>query len=88
MFRKTPDPDVEYLAAEVLPALIGATIIGVVTDQPNGEEMGTAGIGLIVHVDGGHKVVWIDRDEEGNGPGWVKIEELHGANMQLRAIIK
>ena len=89
MFRKTPDPNVEFLAEQVLPELLGSTIVGVATDQPNGEEMGTAGIGLIVHLaGGGHKVVWIDRDEEGNGPGWVAIEELSDADLQLRAVVK
>ena len=88
MFRTTPDPDVEFLASEVLPALVGAKISGIATNQPNGE-MGTAGIGLIVLLTSGeHKVVWIDRDEEGNGPGWVKIEDLSGADLHLRAVVK
>lgn len=86
MFRTTPDPDVEFLAVEVLPALVGAKISGIATNQPNGE-MGTAGIGLIVLLTSGeHKVVWIDRDEEGNGPGWVAIEDISDAEFQLRSI--
>ncbi|MBO9589509.1 hypothetical protein [Devosia sp.] len=85
MFRKTPDPNVEFLADKILPELVGGTIVGIATDQPDGEEFGTAGIGLVVRLAGGeHKVVWIDRDEEGNGPGWASVEELGDIALQLR----
>lgn len=66
--------DVQY-AIKKAKALVGYQIVGVCEDKNNGS------YGLVIQ-QGPHgnptdeKLVWIDRDPEGNGPGWITVEAL------------
>lgn len=63
--------DSEY-CQEQLVGLVGGTVSSVIND---GEEF----FGLMVDVKKGKEVkkftVWVTRDAEWNGPGWVTVEE-------------
>jgi hypothetical protein len=61
--------DVTY-AAEQLKQLVGGKITDTVVAS-DGESYG-----FVVKTKGGtEKVCWVDCDPEGNGPGWLQIEE-------------
>jgi hypothetical protein len=55
-----------------LGALVGGRITGTVTDGPEGD--GFYGL-RIVH-DGKIMILWILRDDEGNGPGSFELQEV------------
>ena len=64
--------DVKYCAKQ-LKALVGGKIVSVI-ESDDGESFGfrtTKGDQLYD--------VWIDRDSEGNGPGWVSVERPIGS---------
>lgn len=67
--KKKPDHLVEHLMS-----LQGGTILGVAvtTDDVGAHDRIAA---LIVEKDGKKMNCWILRDPEGNGPGWLDIEE-------------
>ena len=61
--------DVLFNVSEINRCLVGATILNPITDP--GEEY----FGLVVSKVGGKPfTVWIDRDAEGNGPGFLKVD--------------
>jgi hypothetical protein len=60
---------VKHMLKEIESKLIG----GVITDTLYYEEM--EGYGFTVNVDGKLFDVFVDCDEEGNGPGWLSISE-------------
>lgn len=56
-------------AAEQLKQLVGGKIVDTVVTEDN------ENYGFVVEVDGKEKVCWVDMDPEGNGPGWIQIQE-------------
>lgn len=65
--------DVKF-AAEECKKLVGFQIVGVCQDPEN------ESYGLIIERDPHgepieRKLCWIDRDPEGNGPGWLQVED-------------
>lgn len=54
------------LAADI----VGKTITGVRIDPDTG------GIGLVLDDE---VLAWVDRDPEGNGPGWIALDEAYPA---------
>jgi hypothetical protein len=66
--------DVSY-AAEELKQLVGGKITETVMTEDK------ESYGFVVKTKGGaEKVCWIDCDPEGNGPGWVSIQEKADEN--------
>lgn len=65
--------DVKYAADRLMDELVGFTIVGVVMSH-DPESYGFR----VQRPRGGtkveKKVVWVDCDPEGNGPGWLSIE--------------
>lgn len=59
--------DVKY-AADLLKALIGWKIVAT-TITPDNESYG-----FVAQKGESRKICWIDCDPEGNGPGWLQIE--------------
>lgn len=61
----------QYIADLINEKLIGATIVGACRTE-DGEC-----VGLVVRLRGVKEphIVWIDKDAEGNGPGWISIEQ-------------
>jgi hypothetical protein len=60
--------DTEFLAEKIRDELAGATISGPVLSA-DGESFGFEA----VRPDGSRVLCWIDRDAEGNGPGWINV---------------
>ncbi len=63
--------DAEYAAKEC-EKLVGYEIVGVCRDPENGS------YGLIIskeEPEPSQKLCWIDMDPEGNGPGWIQVED-------------
>ena len=58
--------DSDYCVEQLKP-LVGGELFMVVTAPPDS-------FGFQVIKDGKLTTVWIDRDAEGNGPGWVNLE--------------
>ena len=55
--------------------LVGGTITGALID-PNPDEFGDRWYGFLVKTKSGDMVpVWVSKDPEGNGPGWLDIAE-------------
>lgn len=69
----TSKGDAEYALKKANEKLIGASIVGTAT---NGAEYDEYCWGLVVEKNGQKLVCWIDADPEGNGPGFMQIEEL------------
>lgn len=65
----TQPSELPYLTEEINKKLVGATIVGSLID-PEGESFG-----FKVEKEGEVLDVWIDRDAEGNGPGWIAIDK-------------
>lgn len=65
--------DVKY-AAEHLKQLIGFKIVDTVT-TPDNESYGFVVERKALKKPYAKKVCWVDCDPEGNGPGWLQIEE-------------
>ena len=62
----------KYMADMITEKLAGATITGGAEASPS--------FGMCVTLKGGKKVsVWVDCDAEGNGPGWLSIEDYKEA---------
>lgn len=60
--------DPRYSANLIIDKLIGATITGAAETEES--------FGIVARLENGNEVViWIDQDAEGNGPGWITIEE-------------
>jgi hypothetical protein len=72
--------DAEYMANYIAKELVGWKITGTITD-PDGENYG-----FIVKKGKAEKNVWVSRDEEGNGPGFLEIETQSQA-MHSMALI-
>ena len=66
----TQSSEIPFLVAQVNDHLVGGKIIGSLRD-PEMESFGFK----VEHEDGKIMDVWVDRDAEGNGPGWVSIEK-------------
>ena len=64
--------DVKY-AADQLKALVGWQIVAT-TITPDNESYG-----FVIQKDKKRKVCWVDCDPEGNGPGWLQIEDQDDA---------
>lgn len=66
----------EYMAKYIHKELVGWKIIGTITDPDNED------YGFIVKKGKEEKNVWVSRDAEGNGPGFLEIETqsqaMHG----------
>ncbi len=63
----------EWMAEEISKTLVGGRITNaLVTDE---DQYGTAFYGFRVEVNGGAFNVWVQRDPEGNGEGFLAIEE-------------
>jgi hypothetical protein len=67
--------DVEYAAEKVVGPLVGYTIVGVALDEEN------ESYGLVIERKNpkdpyDKKIVWVDCDPEGNGPGWLQVEDV------------
>ena len=60
--------DVTY-AADKLKELVGYKIVDTVMTPDNDS------YGFVVQKGKAKKVCWVDCDPEGNGPGWLQIEE-------------
>ena len=60
--------DVKY-AVDLLKALVGWQIVAT-TITPDNESYG-----FVVQKGKSRKVCWVDCDPEGNGPGWLQIED-------------
>jgi hypothetical protein len=60
----------EYMAEKINENLIGGRITGAMITE-DGESFG-----LKVSSPIGRFQVWVDRDPEGNGPGWLSIESV------------
>ena len=67
----TQPSEIPFLVTQISGRLVGAKIVGSLRD-PEMENFGFR----VEHEDGQVFDVWIDRDAEGNGPGWLTIE--HG----------
>ena len=67
--------DVDFMVKEINAKLLGATIRNAVRTE-DGESFG---LELVIKAKGRGNydvfTVWIDCDAEGNGPGWLNIEE-------------
>lgn len=63
----------EYMAQIVSEKLVGGRITDALVT--NEDEFGTAFFGFRVEVNGGALNVWVQRDPEGNGEGFLAIEE-------------
>ena len=61
----------DYEKQQIIDKLIGAEIIGAIEDE-TGEFFGFR----VMDRDGDTVLVWVERDEEGNGAGHLKIESL------------
>ena len=71
--------DNDYCSEQIIDNLLGGTIIGTVVSPPD-EEFGDEGFfGLQVMVMGKRKLMLVQSDAEGNGPGWVHIEDAEEA---------
>ena len=66
--------DVKF-AAEQLKALVGFKIVDTVISDDN-ESYGFIVQSPTVRGHTKKKVCWVDCDPEGNGPGWLQIEEM------------
>jgi hypothetical protein len=61
------------LFKDVLEKAIGSKLIDIVVDT---DEFGDEWLGLVLEKGRKHKtqwVLWVSRDAEGNGPGWIDI---------------
>ncbi len=65
-------------ALETLKPLIGGVIVREAIDR-KGEFFGFA----VRTPDGAEKIVWIDADGEGNGPGWLRVESKRPQDKPL-----
>ena len=61
--------DVEFMLKAIVDKLKGGVILDAIAD--NDRET----FGFLVKRDGEEIPVWVDRDPEGNGPGWLDIAE-------------
>lgn len=64
--------DAEYSIDLINKHLVGSTITGAVRDKDDFDTF----FGLRVEKDGKEFGVWINQDAEGNGPGWIDIQEI------------
>jgi hypothetical protein len=62
--------DVEYAADNVVGPLVGFKITGVALDKEN------ESYGLVIERGKSKKIAWVDCDPEGNGPGWLQVEDV------------
>lgn len=65
----TQSGDIPFLLAKINDHLVGTTIISALQD-PENESFGFK----VQRKDGKQIDVWVDRDAEANGPGWLSIE--------------
>ena len=64
----TEELNADYMAKEIHAKLVGTIITQPVLD-------GEGNFGFQCASKEGTFIVWVDRDPEGNGPGWLKIVE-------------
>lgn len=62
--------DVEYAADNVVNPLVGFKITGAALDKEN------ESYGLVLEKGKKKKIAWVDCDPEGNGPGWLQVEDV------------
>lgn len=70
----TSKDDAKYALGMANKELIGASIVGTATNDAEYDDEYCWG--LVVEKNGQKLVCWIDADPEGNGPGFMQIEEL------------
>jgi hypothetical protein len=61
----------KHLEGKLLP-LVGAELVGVQTDK---DDFDDEWLCLVLKKDGKVTALWVSRDPEGNGPGWLDIAE-------------
>ena len=59
--------------AEHYSQLIGYTVTGIAVDDSDKDEFGDPWEGLVMEDGKRKKIVWANRDPEGNGPGFLEI---------------
>jgi hypothetical protein len=67
--------DVQYMSKQIIKNLVGWAIVGAAVDE-DGESFGF----IIGRRDPKtkkyeRKTIWVDCDAEGNGPGWLNMED-------------
>ena len=60
--------DVEYMVEQINEKLAGVTIINAAVSNDR------ESFGFVIKKGKKQGVVWVDRDPEGNGPGWLSME--------------
>ncbi len=67
----TQPSELNYLAEQINEHLVGGKIVGAIIS----EDKEFFGFGVLMP-NKKRKVVWVDMDAEGNGPGWLNIEDM------------
>lgn len=69
--------DNEFCKEQIVKHLLGGTITGVLdSDVDDVDDFGVQFFGLRIMKDGKQFAAWVQMDAEGNGPGWVEVEEI------------
>jgi len=66
--------NIEYMTKEIADKLVGAKITGAIESPGNDFSEGSFGFNVATE-QGKTLQVWVDMDPEGNGPGWLSIQE-------------
>lgn len=73
------DPYIQYECKQ-LKQLIGGKIVGIIRNEPSERNFQTSSFGFEVRLpDNTNRLVWVDADPEGNGPGHLNIEQSPSA---------
>lgn len=67
--------DVKFAMKEI-EKLVGYKVTGVCADR------GGESYGIVMEKGKDKKLCWIDCDPEGNGPGWLEIEDAYHAALE------
>ena len=65
----TQPSELDYLAKQINDNLVGGKIVGAVISA----DKESFGFGVLMP-NKKRKIAWVDMDAEGNGPGWLSIE--------------
>jgi hypothetical protein len=74
--------DNEFCKKQIVERLLGGTITGALESE---DDFGDEFFGIRVMKDGKQLAVWVQSDAEGNGPGWIEVEEIDGKRSRPRS---